>query len=145
MAILLAKAGRRVTLLEKTPAIGGRLVRFRRQGIPFDTGLHFTSSLVGILGQMLTALDSIDNIDGVLYLNPGSVSEPRRGSEPSLMTIVVEEREVFDVQRIILTPFGPMSEGDYGKKSANHWDDFDDFDADEMKDHTHIDFSEIGF
>ena len=63
MAILLAKAGRRVTLLEKTPAIGGRLVRFRRQGIPFDTGLHFTSSLVGILGQMLTTLDSIDGIE----------------------------------------------------------------------------------
>ena len=63
MAILLAKAGRRVTLLEKTPAIGGRLVRFSRQGIPFDTGLHFTSSLVGILGQMLTTLDSIDGIE----------------------------------------------------------------------------------
>ena len=63
MAILLAKAGRHVTLLEKTPAVGGRLARFRRQGVPFDTGLHFTSSLVGILGQMLTALDSIDGIE----------------------------------------------------------------------------------
>ena len=86
-----------------------------------------------------------EEIDGVLYLNPGSVSEPRRGSEPGLMTLVVEEREVFDVQRIILTPFGPMKEGEFGRKSANHWDDFDDFDADEMNDHTHIDFSEIGF
>ena len=63
MAILLAKAGRHVTLLEKTPAVGGRLTRFRRQGVPFDTGLHFTSSLVGILGQMLTVLDSIDGIE----------------------------------------------------------------------------------
>ena len=62
MAILLAKAGRRVTLLEKKNAIGGRLARFRRQGVPFDTGLHFTSSLVGILGQMLTTLDSLDGI-----------------------------------------------------------------------------------
>ncbi len=62
MAILLAKAGRRVTLLEKTPAVGGRLVRFRRHGVPFDTGLHFTSSIGGILGQMLTALDSMDQV-----------------------------------------------------------------------------------
>ncbi len=87
-----------------------------------------------------------EEIDGVLYLNPGSVSEPRHGSEPSLMTLVAEEREVFDVQRIILTPFGPMKESEIGRtKSANHWDEFDDFDADEMGDHTHIDFSEIGF
>ena len=84
-----------------------------------------------------------EEIDGVLYLNPGSVSEPRRGSEPGLMTVVVEEREVFDVQRIILTPFGPMKEGEASRSgSNNHWDDFD---PDEANDHTHIDFSEIGF
>jgi len=87
-----------------------------------------------------------EEIDGVLYLNPGSVSEPRRGNEPSLMTLVVEEREVFDVQRIILTPFGPMKESEANRSgSVNHWDDFDDFDPDESNDHTHIDFSEIGF
>ena len=63
MAILLAKAGRRVTLLEKNSAIGGRLARFRREGVPFDTGLHFTSSLAGILGQMLTTLDSFGQVE----------------------------------------------------------------------------------
>ena len=61
-ALLLARAGRRVTLLERQPEIGGRLARFHRQGIPFDTGLHFTSSLVGILGQMLTVLGVEENI-----------------------------------------------------------------------------------
>ncbi|MBQ4480822.1 MAG: NAD(P)/FAD-dependent oxidoreductase [Victivallales bacterium] len=63
VALLLAKAGRRVTLLEKQSAIGGRLARFHRDGIPFDTGLHFTSSLVGILGQMLTVLGAEDGIE----------------------------------------------------------------------------------
>ena len=85
-----------------------------------------------------------EEVDDVLYLNPGSCTEPRRGSDPGVMTLVVEEREVFDVQRIILTPFGPMKENDHGR-STNHWDDLDDWDADEMNDHTHIDFSEIGF
>ena len=87
-----------------------------------------------------------EEIDGVLYLNPGSVSDPRHGNEPSLMTVVVEEREIFDVQRIILTPFGPMKESEANRSgNANHWDDFDEFDPDEANDHTHIDFSEIGF
>ena len=85
-----------------------------------------------------------EEVDGVLYLNPGSPTEPRGGSEPSVMTLEVEEREAFDVQRIILTPYGPRREGD-ANRSSNHWDDFDGFDADELGDHTHIDFSEIGF
>ena len=42
MAVLLALAGRRVTLLEATPRVGGLLRRFHRQGVPFDTGFHFT-------------------------------------------------------------------------------------------------------
>ena len=62
MALLLAKAGHRVTLLEGQSKIGGRLARFHRQGIPFDTGLHFTSSLAGILGQMLAVMNMEDGI-----------------------------------------------------------------------------------
>lgn len=62
MALLLAKAGRRVTVLERQAEIGGRLARFHRQGIPFDTGLHFTSSLVGILGQMLAVLGAEEDV-----------------------------------------------------------------------------------
>lgn len=85
-----------------------------------------------------------EEVDGVLYLNPGSPSDPRHGSEPSVMTLEVEEREVFDITRYVLTPFGPQKAGDEAR-SSNHWDDFDDWDADEAGDHTHIDFSEIGF
>lgn len=83
-----------------------------------------------------------EEIKGVLYLNPGSPTYPRGGSEPSVMTLEVEECEAYDVQHIILTPYGPRREGDTSR-SANHWEDLDDFD--DLGDHTHIDFSEIGF
>ncbi len=61
-AVLLAKAGRRVTLIECQNRLGGRLRRFWRDGIPFDTGLHFTSSLDGVLGQALVCLGVQDDI-----------------------------------------------------------------------------------
>ncbi|MCQ2396111.1 MAG: FAD-dependent oxidoreductase [Lentisphaeria bacterium] len=61
-AILLAKAGRRVTIIESNGEIGGRMRRFRRNGVPFDTGLHFTSSLNGILGQALATLGVLDGV-----------------------------------------------------------------------------------
>jgi putative phosphoesterase len=82
-----------------------------------------------------------EEIDGVLYLNPGSASEPRGGSEPSLMKLVIEECEVLEVQRYILTPYGPQKANEDGR-STNHWDDFD---PDEEDDHTHFDFAELGF
>lgn len=85
-----------------------------------------------------------EEVDGVLYLNPGSPTEPRRGSEPGVMTLVVEEREVFDVQRIVITPFGLRRESDAGGLGGmGRFDDFDDFDPDEAGDHTHIDFGEL--
>lgn len=61
MALLLAKAGRRVTLLETTPRIGGSLQRFVRRGVPFDTGFHFTGGMDGMLRQMLAVL-GIDDL-----------------------------------------------------------------------------------
>jgi hypothetical protein len=50
-----------------------------------------------------------EEIDGVLYLNPGSVSEPRRGSEPGIMTIVVEER-----RDVVLVPLTALNTGRQG-------------------------------
>ena len=61
MALLLARAGRRVTLLEATPRLGGSLQRFVRGGIPFDTGFHFTGGMDGVLRQMLAVL-GIDDL-----------------------------------------------------------------------------------
>ncbi|OQW97233.1 MAG: hypothetical protein BWK77_02290 [Verrucomicrobia bacterium A1] len=57
-ALLLAMNGRRVLVVEKGPRIGGSLLRFHRDGIPFDTGFHFTGgfSRGGILHDMLSVI-----------------------------------------------------------------------------------------
>lgn len=55
-ALLLAKAGRRVTLLETQSGIGGYLRRFTRNGLRFDTGFHFTGGFGDTLSQILTIL-----------------------------------------------------------------------------------------
>ncbi|MDZ4198920.1 MAG: FAD-dependent oxidoreductase, partial [Kiritimatiellia bacterium] len=67
-ALLLAHAGRRVLLLEKAPTPGGSLARFRRQGIPFDTGFHFTGGLSegGLLQDMLRVLGLWEHIEPVI-------------------------------------------------------------------------------
>ncbi|MFA7232059.1 MAG: NAD(P)-binding protein [Victivallaceae bacterium] len=56
MALLLAQAGRKVLLIEKQSSIGGCMRRFKRKGIPFDTGFHFTGGFDGLLSDMLRAL-----------------------------------------------------------------------------------------
>ncbi len=67
MALLLAEAGRRVTLLELQPRIGGYLRRFERGGIPFDTGFHFTGGFDGVFGQMLRMLNMDDLVREELF------------------------------------------------------------------------------
>lgn len=64
VARLLNMAGHSVLLVEKAPRIGGSLRRFRRQGLPFDTGFHFTGALGenGILRDMLRILGMRDAI-----------------------------------------------------------------------------------
>lgn len=63
-ALLLAMNGRRVLLLERGPQIGGSLLRFRRGGVPYDTGFHFTGGLHegGQLHEMLEVLGLRDGI-----------------------------------------------------------------------------------
>ena len=75
MALLLALAGRRVTLLEATPRVGGLLRRFQRRGVPFDTGFHFTGGFDHILPQMLAVLGIADLVreepfQSSLFLTP---------------------------------------------------------------------------
>ena len=45
-ALLLARFGRSVLLVDRAPAPGGGLRRFRRGGVSFDTGFHFTGSVL---------------------------------------------------------------------------------------------------
>ena len=53
-AALLAKAGRKVVVLERHGRPGGAIKRFTRQGIPFDIGFHYTGCLGD--GEILRAL-----------------------------------------------------------------------------------------
>jgi all-trans-retinol 13,14-reductase len=64
LAMLLGLNGRSVLIVEKSPLLGGSLTRFYRQGIPFDTGFHFTGGFQknGILHDMLTVLGLYDDI-----------------------------------------------------------------------------------
>ena len=67
MALFLGMNGRRVLLLEKSPRIGGSLSVFYKNGIPFDTGFHFTGGLQkgGLLYDMLSVLGLYDLIQPV--------------------------------------------------------------------------------
>ena len=65
LALLLAMNGRSVLLLEKAPIIGGSMARFYREGVPLDTGFHFTGGFAkdGILSDMLKVLDAQNDIE----------------------------------------------------------------------------------
>ncbi len=89
--LLLARNGRKVLLLEKAPRIGGSLARFQRQGIPFDTGFHFTGGLLpdALLHRMLSVLGLVDDL------------------EPEFMSSDRAHRFVFEAEnRVIEMPCG---------------------------------------
>ena len=66
-ALLLARTGRKVLLIEKAPIPGGSMARFRLKGIPFDTGFHFTGgfSQGGLLSDMLKVLGLQEQIEPI--------------------------------------------------------------------------------
>ncbi|MFA6713924.1 MAG: FAD-dependent oxidoreductase [Victivallaceae bacterium] len=71
MALLLAKAGKKVLLLEKAKRIGGLMQRFKRRGLPFDTGFHFTSGFGGIMDNLLSMLGIDDAVKAERFSSPG--------------------------------------------------------------------------
>ena len=73
MALLLGMNGRSVLLLEKNNRIGGSLSRFYKEGIPFDTGFHFTGGFYkgGILHDILTVLGIHDRIEPIFLSQEG--------------------------------------------------------------------------
>ena len=71
LTLLLAMNGRKVLLLEKAPHIGGSLIRFYKEGVPLDTGFHFTGgfSSGGILADMLYVLGISDSVQPIFLPN----------------------------------------------------------------------------
>jgi len=74
LALLLGLNGRKILLLEKAGHIGGSFIRFYKEGVPFDTGFHFTGGFSpgGILVEMLHVLGFADCIKPIFLSGPGS-------------------------------------------------------------------------
>jgi len=72
IALLLGMQGRKVLLIEKARQIGGCLSRFYKQGIPFDTGFHFTGGLNegGMFESMLKVLGIKEMIHPLFLTRP---------------------------------------------------------------------------
>jgi len=68
-ALLLARFGRSVLLVDRAPAPGGGLRRFRRDGVFFDTGFHFTGSILPgeLFDHLLVQLGVRDEVSLVPY------------------------------------------------------------------------------
>ena len=71
-ALILGMNKRKVLLIEKSPRIGGSLSRFYKNGIPFDTGFHFTGGFAGdlILLDMLSVLSMEKDIQPEFIEHP---------------------------------------------------------------------------
>lgn len=72
MTLLLAMSGHRVLLLEKGAHIGGSLPRFRKDGVCFETGFHFTGGLheQGILAEILELLGIREAFEPTFLTSP---------------------------------------------------------------------------
>lgn len=68
-ALLLARFGRAVLLVDRAPAPGGGLRRFKRNGVFFDTGFHFTGSILPgeLFDRLLVQLGVRDEVTPVPY------------------------------------------------------------------------------
>jgi all-trans-retinol 13,14-reductase len=74
MSLFLALNGRKVLLLEKNPHIGGSIARFKRQGLAFDVGFHFTGGLQrgGLLYNMLLLLGMLELVPPIFFPEEGA-------------------------------------------------------------------------
>lgn len=65
LALLLARAGRQVTIIDSQPGPGGYLRRFTRDGLRFDTGYHFSGGFTNVMPQMMRVLGMDDLVSSV--------------------------------------------------------------------------------
>ena len=88
-ALILARQGFRVTLLEPRDRVGMTLRGFTRRGVYFDTGLHYTGglgengALARLLGRIGITLDAVpfadDGFDEVRLVDSGKTARFRSG------------------------------------------------------------------
>ena len=73
-ALLLARFGRSVLLVDRAPAPGGGLRRFQRNGVFFDTGFHFTGSVHPgeLFDHLLVQLGVRDDVSILPYREEGT-------------------------------------------------------------------------
>lgn len=64
-ALFLASTGAKVTVLERSGVIGGSMQRFRRKGVPLDTGFHFTGGIPGCFEDMLRIAGIFDQLKAI--------------------------------------------------------------------------------
>ena len=76
LALLLAKAGRRVCVVECQKSIGGYLRRYRRDGVLIDTGYHFSGGFTGVMSQMNRVLEIDDLVTATPISHKISLSDP---------------------------------------------------------------------
>ncbi len=79
-AAILSKEGYKVALIEKNTYVGGNLSTFKRQGITFDTGVHYTGGFdegelfdslfkyLGIKNKIHVQRQNIDCFDKISYM-----------------------------------------------------------------------------
>ena len=73
-----------------------------------------------------THVPSIETIDGITWLNPGSPVEPRHGSRPSMALVSVEERTLMKAVIVDLTNPGPALREFQSDSSFGGFSDYDD-------------------
>ena len=76
---ILSKEGKRVCIVEKNEQIGGSLQTFRREGVTFDTGVHYIGGLskenslykifnyLGIMDRLETVKMDEEGFDVVMF------------------------------------------------------------------------------
>lgn len=123
---LLAMNGRKVLLIEKGPSIGGGFVRFRKNGVPFDTGFHFTGGFTedGILNDMLNVLGIREYINPIflhegkenryVFENGEKIYEVPSGVQRFIDTL----KEYFPHEHSAIDTYFAMAEKVYRKTSS---------------------------
>ena len=78
---ILAKEGKRICVIEKNEQIGGSLQTFKREGVTFDTGVHYIGGLskenslykifnyLGIMNRLETVMMNEEGFDVIAFKN----------------------------------------------------------------------------